>query len=692
MEDLIELLQYIGRARLSFVVYYSPLVPPEAICATVRGHIGKQTTVARLRSDAISADESAFIHDALFQNQVLVLIAGGSGELPVELLEAWESFREASGHSRAQAGRFIYFEPDDVLKSADGKDPLSTLVLVVPNDYSRRLRAPIRRWIESLDQLGPPAPPLDDIRDLGRPAVAMSMKTLYFLHHRDPPDVEHHDSVSQIMKGEWRLTWSDLRCVLQQQPDDNMFDILEGFRRRGRLSVEQVDFAVAAIPFIRGETHEEERIGWRALAPSIYHALWLYERLLPRRGCVFRGQRDSRWRQDTTLLRADADGMPASIDAIVQRLHRTQAFLDALAGCERDLVGRQLDDDERLAIAQHYGLPTTLLDYTRSLAIAAFFATGSGDASLLKEGDVGVIYYVSPTDAVAAASDRTPDSFDFAAAAGFRFGRLRTIEPQLPDAENRIARQMGLFIAGFESRDLQRMAAGVLYFRQKPGEALEDPRVGITRARLLTPEAKLQQLASSITVDRPHFSRQLTAARIPGDDILGALGTLLPANLQNAQDFLDEAAKAAERASPGLWRSIEAILMRHLSEARIKARTADISATDTLATGAGPSGIYILDEVDEALEELAALADLPRDALTRRLRRHRPVQSLAADPVAVRDRIDAPSPDTKARVVTAVATFIVGLEYLRTVRGEMAQHYIQVAAFALHRLDWAGGG
>jgi hypothetical protein len=201
----------------------------------------------------------------------------------------------------------------------------------------------------------------------------------------------------------------------------------------------------------------------------------------------------------------------------------------------------------------------------------------------------------------------------------------------------------------------------------------------------LTPDAKLQQLASSIVAECPRFSKPLVAARIPGDDILGALGTGLPANLHFAQEFLDEAAKAAERAEPGLWSSIEAILLRHLNEARIKARTADVSATGTLTSGTGPGGIvYILDEVDDALEELAALANLPRDALTRPLQRHRPAQSLSRDPGLIRDPIDAGSSDKKARVVTAVATFIVGLEYLRTVRGEAAP------TLALASLDWAG--
>jgi hypothetical protein len=681
--SLAERSRVIGRLGVSsFVVFHAPSVPPEAICATLCAHVGKPATVARLRSDAITADEGAFIHDALLQDRALVLISGGGNELPAALLKAWEYFRDDPRHSFTQADRHIRFRPEDLqVQSGHGDELLGTLMLVVPDDY--HLKVEYRQWIHSTEELGDPAPPPDDIRELGRPAVTMSMKTLYYLHHRDPPEAEHRQYLGQIIEGERPLTWSDLRQVLQQQPDEHMLAILEGFRHEGRLSDAQLDLAAAAIPFIRRETGERVRIGvFNALAPSIYHALWSRERLLEGKGRVFRGQRDSRWRQDATLLRGDPDGNPPALETIVERLHRTQAFLEALAACEQDLIGRQLNDDERLAIAQHYGMPTALLDYTRSLGIAAFFATGSGDASVLKEGDVGVIYYMSPTE-LPVVPDATETSFDFPSAAGIRPGRLRTIEPQLPDAENRIARQKGLFFEGFDSRDLQRMSLGVVYFRQRAGEAFEDPRLGITRNRLLTPDAKLEQLASSITSHRPRLSKRLLAARIPGDNIIGALGISLPEVLSQSQDFLNEAARVTAQIAPELWLSIEAILTRHLNESRIKARTDDISASGTLTTVDEGDIVYILDEVDQSLEELAALADLRRDALMRLLRRHRPVLGPEMEPTPVDESIDLPSVEPKVRVVTAVAIFVVGLEYLRTVRGEMAIRYMEKAADAL---------
>src|SRR5262249_45653127 len=151
-------------------------------------------------------------------------------------------------------------------------------------------------------------------------------------------------------------------------------------------------------------------------------------------------------------------------------------------------------------------------------------------------------------------------ALDLARAAGIRVGRLTTIEPALPDRENRIARQKGLFVDGFDSRDLQRLSLGVLYFRQQPGEAFEDFALGITRARLLTPDAKLQQLADSIASRPPKLSARLTATRLPGDDVFGALGMRLPANLHKAQKFIDQLAVQAERVEPGLWLALKSIL------------------------------------------------------------------------------------------------------------------------------------
>jgi hypothetical protein len=368
-----------------------------------------------------------------------------------------------------------------------------------------------------------------------------------------------------------------------------------------------------------------------------------------------------------------------------------------LAEREQELVGRALTEEERLAVAQHYGLPTPLLDYTRSFAIAAFFATGMGDPSSLRDSDVGVIYYVDPEDQVARpAGTRLPDGFDLAQAMGLRFGKLRTIEPELPDAENRIARQQGLFMEGFASRDLQRLAVGVLYFRQQRGEAFEDPYLGITRERLLAPDAKLQKLADSIASCPPRLSVHLAGVRLPDDDLLGALGLKLSGNLHWGQGVLDRLAAEAERVEPGLWNRLRDIVARHFNEARIAARTNEVGVPGKMDMRRGYGGIdYILDDVNAALEELANLVDLRHDTLTRLLREHRPLHSGGARPGTSHPaEIDLPGATPKERLALAASLFLVGLEHMRVVRGDAARQFLQYATFKLEALarEFEAGG
>jgi hypothetical protein len=81
----IERLQTICKSRRpALIVFHGPSVPPEAICAAVRAHSGIQTSVVRLRSDAINIEEGKFIRDALLDGQAPVMIGGEKHELPAQ--------------------------------------------------------------------------------------------------------------------------------------------------------------------------------------------------------------------------------------------------------------------------------------------------------------------------------------------------------------------------------------------------------------------------------------------------------------------------------------------------------------------------------------------------------------------------------------------------------------------------------
>jgi hypothetical protein len=677
----VENIREFGQIQLpAFTLCHAAAIPPRAICAQIASSLVETTVViAELRSDHIGAEEGAFMRDVLMKGHLLLLIVGEARALPAQLVRAWEAFAEHPKYVHSGSG-FIRFEP------TSDYQPGGMLGIIVPKNYAGALLRTTRVQIFEDNMRGTAALPDPDVRMLGRLAVALSMKALCFLHHRDNPGAQHHSSVSEIIEGARSVTWTDLQRLLRQQPDKHMLGILTGFAKRGLLASEQLDVAHEAVAFLQGERDKDERIGGGGLEPSIYHVLWNWS-AFEQDDFVFRGQRNSRWPQETTLLRAEEDGSPPSVATIMDRLNRTQKFLDELATCEQQLVGHVLQEEERLAIAQHYGMATPLLDYTRSLAIAAFFATGAGDASKVHEGDIGIVYFITPTHAVALpqAAD-TPSGLDLALTAGMRIGRLAVIEPILPDPQNRISRQKGLFVDGFESRDLQRLASGgAIYFRHQEGEAFEDVARGITSAKLLAPEAELQKMADRIKSGgaKPTFSARLGATRIAAADLFGSLGLLLSANLHKAQLFLDKVASQAEALEPGLWPQLRAIIEAHLKDARAVAKTADLAAPPVLVRKQHRGIHYMLDDVDLSLAELEKVVGLAPDALRRPFALHRP-HNVNKRPV---DAGSPPAATPQARLAFAVGLFLIGLEYLRTVHGAVAEQYFQDASLALLRKD-----
>jgi hypothetical protein len=89
---------------------------------------------------------------------------------------------------------------------------------------------------------------------------------------------------------------------------------------------------------------------------------------------LFRGHSDPHWRLSTTFDRMFSNQTKAT------RLQIADALLEVF---KRGLEGEDIpsevrgDDSLFLALGQHYGLPTRLLDWTESPYIAAFFAYNS---------------------------------------------------------------------------------------------------------------------------------------------------------------------------------------------------------------------------------------------------------------------------------------------------------------------------
>ena len=78
---------------------------------------------------------------------------------------------------------------------------------------------------------------------------------------------------------------------------------------------------------------------------------------------------------------------PLDDTVLKARQNYTDAFVDALQKESRRFDLERISDSEYLAIAQHYGFYTPLLDFTWNAELAAYFATLDG-----QPGKVGVIF------------------------------------------------------------------------------------------------------------------------------------------------------------------------------------------------------------------------------------------------------------------------------------------------------------
>lgn len=161
--------------------------------------------------------------------------------------------------------------------------------------------------------------------------------------------------------------------------------------------------------------------------PSVYDLGLFLEskriRFAPPQSMAFRGQRDFRWTLLPSLARRP--------EAVSEEITKLISWLSVLFSRLPSLADRS--PLEVIAIAQHYGYRTCLLDFTMDPLIAVAFAcyghTQSSDA------EFGSVYYVYLSE-----TEQLAPSTDLATGSLIRLGM---------DDIPRIKKQRGLFMGGF---------------------------------------------------------------------------------------------------------------------------------------------------------------------------------------------------------------------------------------------------
>ena len=97
--------------------------------------------------------------------------------------------------------------------------------------------------------------------------------------------------------------------------------------------------------------------------------------------CVFRGHNDNSWGLQSSLDRYANSHPEVSLEDL-REPKELGCFLDIFRGHYDALVDKSnLNDDELWQVAQHHGLPTPLLDVSKSPMVALFFALFNKDVN-----------------------------------------------------------------------------------------------------------------------------------------------------------------------------------------------------------------------------------------------------------------------------------------------------------------------
>jgi hypothetical protein len=336
-------------------------------------------------------------------------------------------------------------------------------------------------------------------------------KDLVLLHERDPIGTFAAVRWENLRREE--ITWVGLKEALHLcLPYVQYFQKqLQRAKEEGRLTPEQFRFGDSAAAAIIASSNERSGLPFSGETYSnIYEACWflnseqdsfrntgkrqdaLYHS--PFKDYLYRGMANAAWSLTPSLIRDETDQSArtdsVTIGTILQRQRITEDFIAALSKSQPSIFPVKPGNEVMLAVAQHFGLPTTYLDFTEDLSVAAFFATASQH-----DNSRGVLYRLRAdydTSNVSPWEDRS--SLNVRKIAQVQLGKPRFVRPDLPHNENRIGAQRGAFVEAANPSHLQ-MFISRAYFIQRSGLSFSDDRRAVNYKELYRPNSRIEEIA-----------------------------------------------------------------------------------------------------------------------------------------------------------------------------------------------------
>ena len=218
--------------------------------------------------------------------------------------------------------------------------------------------------------------------------------------------------------------------------------------------------------------------------PSFLHFLtWAFDQY-PNGGSLFRGQRNADWKLLSGIGRR-VDSFKHVADPLGKLLREEKYSIDIF---EKEAAAhveiKKVDAWELLALAQHHGLPTRLLDWTHNPLVALFFAVCDDD-----DGD-GAVFAID--------AGEVPDVRDAGVLNSNPLSLTESHQFVPPRFDRRIASQESVFILcgnPTEEFSTPRMTKAILPGPLKRDLRMRLDRVGISRKTLFP---SLDGVASSI--------------------------------------------------------------------------------------------------------------------------------------------------------------------------------------------------